>query len=101
MLGLNHTSPEQTPQLVDSFEGAKVVWADGGQDHTVIVTEKGELWTMGSGGPQLGHGDGEIRKVVDMLLSYLLQVLINNHSVCCSQNNHLIFKSCRIVLLYM
>eukprot|EP01083_Nonionella_stella_P004481 12982_1 len=63
MLGLNHTSPEQTPQLVDGFDKAKVVWADGGQDHSVVITDKGELWSMGSGGPQLGLGDSEMKKI--------------------------------------
>eukprot|EP01083_Nonionella_stella_P191782 709582_1 len=35
----------------------RVVWADGGQDHTCAVTEKGELFSWGSGGKHLGHMD--------------------------------------------
>ena len=37
------------------LNGAKARHIDGGQDHSILVTDQDNLYTWGSGGPQLGR----------------------------------------------
>lgn len=58
-LGLGDTAKRFTPTLLDSrcFGSAGIVSATCGDDHTLAVTEDGDLWSWGAGiGGRLGHG---------------------------------------------
>jgi len=51
-LGLNDRNDRRVPTLVEkqSFGGARIIAVDGGENHTVALTEEGALYTWGQGG---------------------------------------------------
>jgi len=62
---------EYVPTLVEALAGKKVVGASAGRDHTVTLTEAGELFTFGAGADgRLGHG-GEQNEAVPRLVEAL------------------------------
>ena len=63
---LGHGDDEEVkvPKLVASARGQSVRDVRCGGDHSVVLTEAGEVYTMGEGDDgQLGHGDEETKKV--------------------------------------
>lgn len=48
----------EKPKLVETLQNEVVVRVVCGTNHTACVTEKGELWTWGWGGPNWGFGCG-------------------------------------------
>eukprot|EP00474_Spongospora_subterranea_P005021 CRZ05479.1 hypothetical protein [Spongospora subterranea] len=56
MLGHGNVSPVSVPtQVGGPLQSEKCIWVDGGQDHTVAVTARGQLFTFGSGGAHMGN----------------------------------------------
>ena len=52
------------PRLVEALAGEKVVGGAGGDRHSVVFTEAGELFTFGRGGyGKLGHGGDDHESV--------------------------------------
>ena len=65
-LGLGSLEPEFTskPLLVAALEGKRIVALDGGEHHSLAVSEKGEVFSFGRGdSSQLGLGDGSDQKL--------------------------------------
>lgn len=65
-LGLGDTDNRYKPEYLsnDAFSGSLLRMAACGAQHTMAVTEKGELWTWGIGEfKQLGHGDDIQRRI--------------------------------------
>ena len=55
MLGHGTVAPASVPTVVEgALRTEKCVWTDGGQDHTVVVTGRGQVWAFGSGGAHAG-----------------------------------------------
>ena len=51
---------ERVPRLVEALAGEKVVGGAGGNSHSVVFTEAGELFTFGEGEfGKLGHGSND------------------------------------------
>lgn len=60
VLGNGSSSRQATPQLIVKLEEFKIVKVGAGYDHSMAVTDKGELFVWGSNsGGQLGTGDGK------------------------------------------
>jgi alpha-tubulin suppressor-like RCC1 family protein len=59
---LGHGDEEQqlVPKLIEMMRGKKVVQVSAGGLHNLVLTERGEVYSFGSGGHgKLGHGDEE------------------------------------------
>lgn len=60
-LGLHNTINQCYPQLVKDFSGIKITQIAAGWHHSVVLTEKGDIYTCGHGGTgQLGLGTTEV-----------------------------------------
>jgi hypothetical protein len=60
-LGLHNTVNQCVPQVVKDLSGLKVVQIAAGWHHSLVLTERGDLFGCGHGGSgQLGLGDQEI-----------------------------------------
>ena len=75
-LGRGGQQNEYVPTLVEALAGKKVIGAATGDNHTVVWTEAGELFTFGDGDDwQLGHGghggQGEGNEYVPRLVEAL------------------------------
>ena len=56
-LGLGHRFNQHKPQLVRALESEFVIAAACGQQHTLVLTQSGDIWSWGLGVfGQLGHG---------------------------------------------
>ena len=63
-LGHSGSRRERVPRKVDALAGHRVVGAVAGWYHTVVWTDKGEVFTFGAGGNgRLGHGTEECEKL--------------------------------------
>jgi HECT-domain (ubiquitin-transferase)/Regulator of chromosome condensation (RCC1) repeat/SPRY domain/Kelch motif len=55
-LGNGNTSHVSTPtRVLSALENERIVWSDGGQNHTVCVTDRGDMYSWGNAGAWLGH----------------------------------------------
>lgn len=68
-LGHGHDAPDTSPQKspgrvpAELFDGDKVVMTSCGTLHQAAVTEAGQVYSWGQGGPRLGTGDASSRPV--------------------------------------
>jgi len=59
-LGLRSTSNKSRPQYVKDMAGKRVIQIAAGWNHSLVLTESGDLWACGYGAHgQLGLGDKE------------------------------------------
>lgn len=57
-LGLGDTSDQHRPVLIEALQERQIVQIACGSGHTVVLTDKGEVYTWGRGDDgRLGHGD--------------------------------------------
>lgn len=57
-LGHGDTCRRREPKIIDSLHGVCAVAISAGGDHSVVLTDTGEVFTFGCGkGGKLGHGD--------------------------------------------
>ena len=57
-LTLDDPSDQCYPVVIDSLEGVKIVGASAGHRHSMVLDDKGRLYSFGTGtGGCLGHGD--------------------------------------------
>jgi alpha-tubulin suppressor-like RCC1 family protein len=63
--GPGFSAPQRSPTAVPSerFRGARVVMTSCGAMHQCALTDSGDVYCWGQGGPRLGHGDAEDREV--------------------------------------
>ena len=75
-LGHGGDANEMVPRIVEGLIGVNVskVAAGGGDDHNVICTSEGRVWTFGRGEHgQLGHG-GDANEMVPRMVEGLMDV---------------------------
>lgn len=59
-LGHGDFNNQMSPKQIEYFRGHKVKAIAAGSEHTLVLTEAGEVYSFGRGGyGQLGHGDNE------------------------------------------
>ncbi|KAL9651614.1 hypothetical protein ABK040_001559 [Willaertia magna] len=90
-LGLGHNSNVNTPKLCDVLSCKKAISVVCGSRHTVLITGKGKLYTVGSNAfGQLGHGDFKdqcyFKKIENMDWNCIQCSCRENVNVCLSSN---------------
>ncbi|XXQ32174.1 HECT domain-containing protein [Plasmodiophora brassicae] len=56
-LGHGNSTSQEAPKRVAALHGHRVVWVDGGADHSVAITADGQAWAWGGASEfQLGNG---------------------------------------------
>ena len=69
-LGVGNNETQELPQLVTAVAGKPIIQAVGGGNHSVVLTEAGEVYTMGRNeNGELGLGDTAERVVPTQILS--------------------------------
>jgi len=76
-LGLGTRFSQDKPQLITTLQGIKVINAVAGQQHSVVITQEGHVYSWGGGVFGLGHGE-----VKDLLfpkrIDYLLDQVVTH-----------------------
>jgi len=73
-LGHGHRFNQEFPKLIEELEEENIIKADCGQEHTLLLSDKGEVFSFGLGVfGQLGHGD-----LFDRLIPKKVQFLVEN-----------------------
>ena len=94
-LGNGSTSESRIPTRVTlgGLEAERVVACDGGQNHTVAVTDKGEIWSWGASGAHCGHAQKQQRTKPFKVDNKVTGVLWS--TVCCGDKTTLL-RSCKL-----
>ena len=73
-LGHGDEEDQTLPKLIEAMRGKRVVQVSAGDDHSLVLTESGEVYSFGDGSfGKLGHGDQE-----DQTLPKLIEAMRGN-----------------------
>eukprot|EP00741_Cyanophora_paradoxa_P015422 tig00020875_g14885.t1 len=99
-LGHGDDRERRTPRLVKALKGTVVTQIACGTHHTCVITDKGALWTWGSGEfGKLGHGDDKSRPapgVVESLRGRRIRFVTAGgfHTACITEEGALLTWGC-------